>query len=42
MVTFKQTELVVALQLFNLGSYKLFVKVNPLLIRDFYKDRMNI
>lgn len=36
---FKQTELIVTLQLFSLGSYKLFMKVNPLLIHDFYEER---
>ncbi|KAF6078336.1 hypothetical protein HJG60_009184 [Phyllostomus discolor] len=39
MVIFKQTELIVTLQLFSLGSYKLFMKVNPLLIHDFYEER---
>lgn len=35
MVIFEQTELIETLQLFNLGSFNLFVKVNPFLISGF-------
>lgn len=32
---FEQTELIVTLQLFNLRSFSLFVKVNPFLVSGF-------
>jgi hypothetical protein len=35
MMIFKQTELTITLQLFDLGSFNLFVKVNPFLIHGF-------
>ena len=38
MVIFEQTEFIVTLQLFNLGSFNLFVKVNPFLISGFKRE----